>query len=235
MGLLTTDFSYFDQNNHIDFYAVTHPALSVGGDFYDFFMDNGHLCFVIGDVSGKGISGAIMMGVALSLFRSIAHQNATPSYIANYLNQGLSEYNEAEMFVSIFIGKVNLQNGLMTYSNAGHPNPIHMNADRGISFIKLQSEFPLGINAFYSYKEYEYQLGKNNCLLFYTDGVTDSQNCQKEFFSEERLEMVVEKHKLLTPKGLLDEIVKQIYGYKGKCEQTDDFTLLALTLKDFTN
>ncbi|MDR0982854.1 MAG: SpoIIE family protein phosphatase [Culturomica sp.] len=231
MGLLNKDFNYIIENSIIDFYAVTHPAIEVGGDFYDYSMKDDHLYFIVGDVSGKGVSGSIMMGVTISLFRGLNVHNMTPSQIATFLNKNICDYNEADMFVTIFIGKLNISKGHLTFCDAGHPAPIVEKNDGSIEFIKLESDLPLGINKSYVYHDYEYQFKKNEGILLYTDGVTDAQNPDNEFFREERLLQIVKDFKDLPIKDLINKIIEEINTHQNGSEQTDDFTIFAFSNK----
>ncbi|MDL2330415.1 SpoIIE family protein phosphatase [Odoribacter sp. OttesenSCG-928-A06] len=227
MGLLTKNFSPL-ANKDVDFFAATYPVHEVGGDFYDYSISGNHLCFIIGDVSGKGVSASILMGVTMSLFRSIPTKQLHPAYIANFLNQNITAYNEADMFVTIFIGVLNIQTRSMRYCNAGQPAPLILHKERNSTFINTYSDLPLGIDKEHKYEEHKFHFSDGEGVLFYTDGVTDSQNCKKDFFSDERLKSIVTENKNLPSKDLIDKVVANIYEYQGKCEQTDDFTLLSI-------
>lgn len=227
-GLLSRDFMHFPVRNDLDFHAATYPAQLVGGDFYDFYYHENSFYFAIGDVSGKGIPASLLMAVTMSLLRSIPSKNASPSSIVSYVNKNISEYNEAEMFVTLLVGRLNLKTGQLTYCNAGHLSPIIGYPDGRVDILKLHSELPAGILKEQKYTDHKITVPSGAGLVFFTDGVTDAQNCSGDFYSEERLIKLVQNNNYLHPKEFVAEIVEDLKKHKGMCEQTDDYTLFTM-------
>lgn len=130
MGMIPKIFPPYPEREDVDLHAILHPAKEVGGDLYDFFIDNDRLYFVIGDVSGKGIPASLFMAIARSLFRTLAQQATSPAEIMSKMNRSISENNEANMFVTLIIGILDLKTGSLRFCNAGHNPPIIIGARR---------------------------------------------------------------------------------------------------------
>lgn len=228
MGMLPKNFSTFSEKENLDLFAILYPAKAVGGDFYDFFMIGDELYFAIGDVSGKGIPASLLMSYTLSLLRSFSTNPTSPSDIARYLNNRITERNEADMFVTFFIGTLNLKTGLLKYSNAGHMPPVMTYPDRSISFFDIHAELPLGIIKDYTYEEYSYMFSPGSGILLYTDGVTEAENAKNEFYTKERLISIVHTNRELHPREFIKKIMADIQAHVQDYEQSDDLTLLTI-------
>lgn len=226
MSMLPKTYPPFPERNEIDLYAVLYPARQVGGDLYDYFIKNDCLYFAIGDVSGKGIPASLLMASTISLLRTLAPKTDSPAQITHLLNSSISERNEADMFVTLFVGILNLKNGHMQYCNAGHTPPIITFPDHTIAFMDIQSDIPLGILQDYSYQNHDYYFTEGSGILLYTDGVTDAENPEHEFYTSERLSRVVQNYNQLHPQVFIQAILNDIRHYCKEQELSDDLTML---------
>ena len=204
MSMLPKNFPPFP-GHEIGLYAVLYPALQVGGDLYDFFIHENTIFFAIGYVSGKGI---------------------TASQIAYSLNNSIAERNEADMFVTFFIGMLDLRTGVMKYCNAGHTPPVLTSPDRTVAFFEMQSDLPLGILKNHNYQEYTYRFVSGSGILLYTDGVTDAENEKNEFYTRERLLEIVTQNQELHPREFIRSIINDIQSHIKSHELSDDLSML---------
>lgn len=228
MDMVPKKFPPFPERKEIDLYAVLEPAKQVGGDLYDFFIIEDELYFAIGDVSGKGVPASLLMAVTTSLLRSVSLHHISPVEITKFLNNSIFESNEQDMFVTFFIGKLNLKTGELRYCNAGHTSPIITLPNRETSFFEIQSDFPLGIIKDHKYEEYSYRLCPGSGILLYTDGVTDAENTNGEFYTQERLLQMVRTNNNLTPKEFIDLLMTDIKLHIQGAPHTDDLTMLTV-------
>lgn len=226
MGMLPQNFSLFAEKSEVDLYAVLQPARQVGGDLYDFFILEDDLYFAIGDVSGKGIPASLLMSFTISLLRSLSVRHESPAQIATFLNKSITERNETDMFVTFFIGMLNLKTGVLKYCNAGHMPPVMTYPDRSISFFEIHSDLPLGILNGHQYKEYTHTFSSGSGMLLYTDGATDAENEKGEFYTKERLLKVIQANNELHPREFIEKIRNDIRRHVKAYEQSDDLTLL---------
>ncbi|MEG2236887.1 MAG: SpoIIE family protein phosphatase [Akkermansia sp.] len=209
--------------------AILYTAKEVGGDLYDFFLiDEDHLVVVIGDVSGKGIPAALFMTVTQSLQRSITTAYSHPGAIVTELNASLSINNEAEMFVTYFMGILNIKTGVMKYCNAGHCPPYIRKASGDLVCMETTHGLPLAIiPAQYQYSEI--CLAHGDTLILYTDGVTEAFNDEDEMFEPLRLKEAISCALSSDPSHIIDTIISHINDFIQDHEQSDDTTILALT------
>lgn len=229
MAMIPKIFPPFPNLIEIDLYAVLHPAKEVGGDLYDFFMlDDNHICFAIGDVSGKGVPASLFMAVTRTLLRSVAPDLKTAGTIVNSLNKSLSTNNESNMFVTFFLGIIELDSGIMTYTNAGHNPPVLIHPNGDIKVFDTTKDIPVGIFETFSYEEKVIQLSDNDKLFFYTDGVTEAENKEEEFYSEKRLLKCLSANYKLTPKELINKVSDDVALHVNSNEQSDDITVLSI-------
>ncbi len=228
MSMLPKDFPSFPGYPHVELYGVIHPARQVGGDFYDFFLLGDDLYFAIGDVSGKGIPASLLMSYTISLLRSFSFKPTSPSEIARFLNNRITERNENDLFVTFFIGVLNLKTGALNYCNAGHMPPVITYPDRTCSFFDIQADLPLGILTDHSYPEYSYHFSPGSGILLYTDGVTEAENKERAFYTKERLLQIIHRNREQHPREFIKEIMKDIQSHVQAYEQSDDLTLFTL-------
>lgn len=217
------------KNDEYNAYACTYSAKYIGGDFYDCFkLENGNLCMVIGDVSGKGVSAAIFMAMAKTIIRELLKVGKAPAEALNFANNELCESNPEGMFVTVFAGIFDIKTGLLTYANAGHNKPILLN-DK-IDFLNVDSGIALGLFEDSEILEEKIQLSKDQGILLYTDGVTEAVNPKNEFYGEKKfIETLQNKLKNRNnSEEVVNTVVENVYAFFEDREQTDDLTLLAL-------
>lgn len=231
MGMIPKIFPPYPDRNDIDLHAVLQPAKEVGGDLYDFFIDNEHLYFVIGDVSGKGVPASLFMAIARSLFRTLAQQFDSPAKIMTHMNRSISEKNDSSMFITLFIGILDLKTGHLRFCNAGHNPPIIMPANGAPHFLKAKIQVFVGVLEDMEYTEEEMVLEKDSQLFLYTDGVTEAENVSKELYGEEQLMKTlaqVPKHRV---REIVDTVVESVSNHVQQAEASDDLTILLLHYK----
>lgn len=230
MGMLPKTFPAYPERPEFDLYATLISAREVGGDLYDFRLMGDKLYFAVGDVSGKGIPASLVMAITQSMFRTISAQTDSPSRILSVINQSISENNEWNMFVTMFVGILNMDTGELLYCNAGHNAPLFISPQNEVIYLKVKPNLPVGLMNDFNYQEESINLECGSRLLFYTDGVTEAENKVHELFSEQRLEdEVVLSLSVLTSEQLVKQILKAVNAFVGDAEQSDDITLLALS------
>jgi sigma-B regulation protein RsbU (phosphoserine phosphatase) len=233
-SMLPCVFPALPHRSDIDIHASMHPAKEVGGDFYDFFMlDENTLAFVIADVSGKGVSAALFMVIAKTLLKDHAQSGLTPSQVLEIVNNRLCESNGAGMFLTAFLGFVDLQTGKLTFANAGHNPPLIYRKGKGYEWLKTKPKFILAGFPDVKYKDEEDVLNKGDKIYLYTDGVTEALNPAAELYSDPRLldalneQGVGEKN----PKETLEHMSQSIKTFVNGAEQSDDITMMLIELK----
>lgn len=228
MALVPKIFPPFPNRTDMDLYASLIPARAVGGDLYDYFIDGDNLLFCIGDVSGKGIPGALMMAITRSLFRNIAMHENTPAAIAKALNNAISEHNDENMFVTMFIGRCNLKTGELTCCNCGHNPPAVALDGHVFRFMdSLPTNLPIGVVDGFDYAQVITHITPGTQILLYTDGVTEAENSTKELFGDERLLHALSSHES-TPQANIQAVLKHVTDFVRDEEQSDDITLLCI-------
>ncbi len=228
-GILPNIFPPFPERKDIDVFATLDPARDVGGDLYDFFfMDEDHLCFAIGDVSGKGIPASLFMAITRTLFRAKGGVFNDSEEIASEMNKELCRDNENAMFVTFFLGIIELSTGKLFYCNAGHNYPYMISANKKPSQLKETHGIPLGLFVDIDYNSSVIQMNKGDILVLYTDGVNEAFNLQEEAYGDERLEAALEVCANKDLKGMIKCLYGDIKKHTGHAEQSDDITLLVL-------
>lgn len=228
MGMIPKVFPPFPNREDIDLYASLIPAKEVGGDLYDFFIDNEKLYFTVGDVSGKGVPASLLMAVARSLFRNIATRLKDADVILRSLNDSIAETNETGMFVTMFLGVIDLETGRMEYCNAGHNSPV-LHHRGPATFLETTPNIPLGLFEGFEYQKQEVYLKPDTQLFVYTDGVTEAESFTQELFSDERLlKLFKDERPIKTPKEKVEEVLANVQRHALGTEQSDDITLLCL-------
>ncbi len=222
----------FPNRSELDLFATMTPAKEVGGDFYDFFfIDPDRIVFVIADVAGKGIPAALYMMRGKTAIRSLAQQDSSPSEIFHQANLSLCEGNDADMFITSWIGILNLKTGLMQCANAGHEYPILMREDGNFELYKDKHTVALGIFDSIVFKEYTLQLNPGDKVFVYTDGVPEAINHNEEQFGTDRLLDTLNSGKNLPMNELLPFIHKTVDLFANGLDQFDDLTMLGFTLE----
>lgn len=229
MSLLPAVFPTFASRSEFNIYAHLVPAREVGGDFYDFyFLDEDHLCFVIGDVSGKGAPGALLMAVSRTLIKSHAMDDFQPFSILTYVNSELSQNNDSAMFVTSFLGVLNIRTGMLVYCNAGHNPPFIIRSDNTVEKLDDFHGPVIGAMPNLTYKESSVVLRKGDIISLHTDGVTEAMNQEGNLFSENRYEKFLKTNLLNTPQKLIDQVIAEVKLFENGATQADDITMLAL-------
>jgi len=229
MDILPKIFPPFPDRHEFDIYATIEPAKEVGGDLYDFFfMDDDHLCFTVGDVSDKGVPAALFMMVSKTLIKTKATQGLTPETVLTRVNEDLSLDNPSAMFVTLFLGILNIRTGELTYCNGGHNPPyiIHTNGD--MDPMETTNGMALGIMEDFIYQSKTIFLQKGDTIFLYTDGVTEAMNEKKELFSEERLEKKLTPLKEEPVEKMVAGIMEEVKAFSHLVPQTDDITMMVL-------
>ena len=228
MSMVPRIFPAFPNRQDIDLHALMTPAKEVGGDLYDFFVQNERLYFCVGDVSGKGIPASLFMAVTRNLFRIIAQQGHTPEEIATQINLFLCKDNDRGMFVTMFIGMADLKTGHLDFCNCGHNPPI---LDGAFMHLEYDNQ-PLGLweDDIFTGESVDNIKGKQ--LLIYTDGLNEAENPEKKRFGNQRLlDMMAELTKA-TSREVIDKLKEAVEQYRADADQNDDLTLLCLRIKE---
>ncbi|MBF0201521.1 MAG: SpoIIE family protein phosphatase [Desulfamplus sp.] len=231
LGILPKIFPPYPHKEQFDLHAYLKPAREVGGDLYDFFLvDDDHLCISIGDVSGKGVPAALFMVITKTLIKTYSETTMSASEIVTKINDVLSRENPNCMFVTLIVGILNIRTGELKYANAGHNPPLIKSV--GTSFYQKGLSGPLaGAMEGIGYKELSLTLKKGDSLFFYTDGVTEAMNCNKEVFSDARLEAVMNSASCIHAKDIIECVNKEIKSFVGDEPQYDDITMLSLSFR----
>ena len=228
MGMIPKIFPPYPEREDVDLHAILHPAKEVGGDLYDFFIDNDRLYFVIGDVSGKGVPASLFMAIARSLFRTLAQQATSPAEIMSKMNRSISENNEANMFVTLIIGILDLKTGSLRFCNAGHNPPIIIGADGNTTLLKAKIQLFVGVLEDMEYTDEEITLEKNTRLFLYTDGITEAENASKELYGEDRLLSTLAPLGTFDVRIIVDTVVRSVASHVQQAEASDDMTILLI-------
>lgn len=235
-SMLPSIFPAFPNRKDFDIYAVMDPAKEVGGDFYDFFFtDKEHLALVISDVSGKGVSAALFMVIAKILLKNALQAGLPPELALEVVNNQLCENNEADMFVTSFVGVINIKTGNFSYSNAGHNTPfIYKKSENKYDFIDMPKGFVLGGVPKRKYIGRKMYVKPDDVIFLYTDGITESMNTDGNLFTEKRLKSILNRDdvKKLSIKDMIESLKSEVSKFSVGTEQADDITMLAF--KDFT-
>ena len=217
----------------LDLATLLEPAKDVGGDLYDFFMiDAKRLGFVIGDVSGKGLPASLFMAVTQTLTRSIAkHVDAGPGVVAELANNELASVNPEALFVTMLIGVLDLETGLLTLVNAGHDSPWLIHSDSSMTHLDSPPDAggpPICMVDDFPYLAQQAQLIPGDALLMYTDGITEAMNAGNEIYGGERLEKALHQAGTLSAQALIERVRVDVGLHVGTAEASDDMTLLVI-------
>ena len=231
--MLPRIFPAFPERREFDIYASMTPAKEVGGDFYDFFLvDNDHLAMVIADVSGKGVPAALFMVIAKTLLKNAVQMGASPKEALEKVNNQLCENNEAEMFVTVWLGIYEIPSGRLTAANAGHEYPAIRRAGGQFELFKDRHGFVLAGLENARYKEYEMEIGVGDTLFLYTDGVAEATDGANVLYGTDRMLAALNQGQALEPEALLRHVKADIDRFAGAAPQFDDITMLAIQRKD---
>lgn len=229
MHMLSKDFPQLDQ---LDLYATLHPAKEVGGDLYDFYIQNNKLYFVVGDVSGKGVPAALFMAITRSAFRYIIKSGHDMATVISRINDSFAEGNDSNMFVTMFAGCIDLETFEMDYCNAGHNPIIIIHPDQHAEYLHAKANLAAGLFEGFPYSGERMQLEKGCRLVAYTDGVSEAEDTDKNLYGEDRLmdyagKFPAKDSSVEFTEGLLGSVKQFTCGN----EQNDDITVMSILLK----
>ena len=230
MGMLPRGFKTPD---NWELFATLDSAKAVGGDLYDYFyLDERHLCIAIGDVAGKGIPASLFMMVTRTLLRAKATARLPLNQLMTSLNDELCKDNPNEMFVTFFIGIVDLDTGVMEFCNAGHNYPFILHHEGQLHQLKVRNGLPLGIFEHTAYTTSTYAFNPKEILVITTDGITDAVNMSDAFFGETQLTSTLAALTNQDAKAITELLIAEVKRFSRGMEQADDITILALQYKN---
>ncbi len=227
MAMLPKIFPPYPDRSDIDIFATLVPAKEVGGDLFDYFIRDERLFFCIGDVSGKGVPASLVMAVTRSLFRTVSGHEIYPARIITHMNDSMSEGNDSNMFVTFFVGVLDLATGQLRYCNAGHNTPLLLH-DGAAKPIDIVPNLPLGVAGGMRFVQQEMTLPPDSSLFLYTDGLTGAENAGHQLFGEQRLEEAAGKVTALSAHELVESIHDAVRQHVETAPQSDDLTMLCI-------
>lgn len=231
-SMLPKTFPPYPDCDQVEIYGKLTPAKSVGGDLYDFFLRDQKLYFIIGDVSGKGIPASLVMSVTRTLFRTISNHETQPQRIVSQLSDTIAEENQLNMFVTLFIGVIDLTTGEMTYSNAGHDAPYLISTDgKQIGTLPVDSNIPAGVMQGWQYTQQHTTIAQGTTIFLYTDGLTEAEDTAHQQYGQNRITDTLNRHctqTTPTPNTIVNNIIQSVHQFVGNAEQSDDLTLMAI-------
>ena len=230
--MLPNEFPAYPDRHEFDIYASMRPAKEVGGDFYDFFLiDDTHLAVVMADVSGKGIPAALFMMVSKIMIKNQAMTGDGPAKILEVVNDHICANNREEMFVTVWLGILDTETGVLTASNAGHEYPMVMKKGEGFELLKDKHGFVIGGMPGLRHSEYEIRMEKGSKIFVYTDGLAEAQNAADEFYSSERAVNELNVCKNGSPEFIVKWMERSVDKFVADAPQFDDLTMLCLEYK----
>ena len=228
-GMLPEKFPTRADRDDVQLYASLTPAKEVGGDLFDFYFRDEKLFFCIGDVSGKGVPASLFMAMTRAVFRTVVARESLPDRIMTTMNKTIVEMNKAHMFVTLFVGVLDLPTGRLRYCNAGHDAPLLVG--KGVGVLPCESNVPVGFLSSWNYVPQESQIFTGTTILLYTDGLTEAMNADKAQFQMERINDVAAKalaEGQQEPQQLISRMSDAVHQFVGDAEQSDDLTMMAI-------
>ena len=231
---IPTDFPAFPERNDFDIYAVMKPARQVGGDFYNFFMiDDDHLAMYIGDVSDKGIPAALFMMVTNILISDRTYMGGDPAEILSFVNNHLAEYNKTDMFVTVWLGILELSTGKIIATNAGHDDAVIYHKDEdSFRLFKTRHGLIAGTMPNMHYRNFSFELKPGDKLFLYTDGVPEATDSENRLYTIDRMVEDLNRFRHDSPEDILSGIRGCVNEFVGEADQFDDLTMLCIELKE---
>ena len=229
MGMLPEKFPTREDHDDVQLYASLTPAKEVGGDLFDFYFRDEKLFFCIGDVSGKGVPASLFMAVTRSTFRTVSAHESMPDRIVMTMNKAIADMNKTHMFVTLFVGVLDLPTGRLHYCNAGHDAPLLVGA--GVGELPCDANIPVGFMPSWKYTLQEAQIFTGTTILLFTDGLTEAMNANYEQFQMERVNDVAFQalsHGQQEPRQLIAQMTDAVHQFVGDAEQSDDLTMMAI-------
>lgn len=228
-NMLPTNFEEFSENEPFEISASMIPAREVGGDFYDYFkIDEDNIYFVIGDVSGKGIPATLFMVKTMYLIENHLKFDENLSQVVEKVNNLAYERNKEELFVTVWLGKLNLKTGKLSYVNAGHSQPLVKHYSNNFEYLDTRPNLVIGGMEDIKYREYEIDLNAGDMIFLYTDGITEANDNYNEFYGENRLKEIINKNKNEKLNDIIVEVNNDIDKFCNKKELFDDTTMMII-------
>ena len=221
----------FPQRTDLDIYASMTPAKEVGGDLYDYLLEDEILYFCLGDVSGKGVPASLFMAQTIRLFRTLAKQHLMPAAIATQLNNDLTEKNDNGMFVTMFIGQLNLITGQLHFCNAGHNPPVIGGDEHQGSFLEMESNAPIGLWPEIDFIGEEIETIKDRPLFIYSDGLNEAENSKQEQFGDDHILDILRHTKFKDARHVVELMEAEVKRHRADAESSDDMTIMCLKAK----
>ncbi|MBR1547629.1 MAG: SpoIIE family protein phosphatase [Prevotella sp.] len=232
MSMLPKTFPPYPDRSDLDIYGSVTPAKGVGGDLFDFYIRDERLFFCIGDVSGKGVPASLFMAVTRSLFRNVSTHISEPAQIVTALNKAQSEGNETGMFVTLFVGVLDLHTGVLDFCNAGHDDPLLLGSQ--VEEMQCESNIVIGLFPDFEFVQQQATLAPGTTIFLYTDGLNEAEDISHGQFGDDRImdvaRRLLQEHRH-QPQHLVDSMTEAVHAFVGDAEQSDDLTMLAIQYK----
>ena len=229
MSMLPKTFPPYPDRDDVDIYGSLVPAKAVGGDLYDFYIRDEKLFFCIGDVSGKGVPASLVMAVTRSLFRTVSAREANPERIMAHINEAMSDQNDSMMFVTLFVGVLDLPTGKLRYCNAGHDAPLIIADD--VTTLTVEPNLPVGVARDWRFRQQETAMPVGACIFLFTDGLTEAEDATHAQFTMQRVTEVAAqalRQRNAKPEQLVNAMMRAVHLFVGDAEQSDDLTMLSI-------
>ena len=229
MGMLPVKFPTREDRDDVQLYAQLTPAKEVGGDLFDFYFRDEKLFFCIGDVSGKGVPASLFMAMTRSTFRTVSAHESMPDRIVTTMNKTIADMNKNHMFVTLFVGVLDLPTGRLRYCNAGHDAPLLIGV--GVGELPCDPNIPVGFRPQWKYSLQETQIFTGTTIFLFTDGLTEAMDVNKELFQMERVNDVANRvlaKQQQDPRQLISQMTEAVHQFVGDAEQSDDLTMMAI-------
>ena len=230
MAMLPKIYPPYPERDDIDVFGQLTPAKEVGGDLFDFFIRDEKLFFCIGDVSGKGVPASLYMVVTRALFRTISAHESSPEKIISNLNEVTAKDNDSNMFVTMFVGVLDLPTGRLHYCNAGHDAPLLI-GNTGAGMLPVDSNLPVGVMDDWKFSLQETLVDPDTSILLYTDGLTEAENIDHAQFEMSRLKdeaRNLQQERIFAPHKIISHMTDAVHAFVGEADQSDDLTMLAI-------
>ena len=229
MSMLPKTFPPYPERDDVDIFGKLTPAKDVGGDLFDFYIRDEKLFFCIGDVSGKGVPASLVMAMTRSLFRNISLHVSEPNVIVKALNAAVADGNETNMFVTLFLGVLDLHTGVLQYCNAGHNSPLLIGGD--VRTLDCDSNIPIGVMNDWAFTRQEIQMESQSTIFLYTDGLNEAEDTMHAQFGEDRILRVLETQVAqgtIQPETIVTQMNEAVHRFVDNAEQSDDLTMLVI-------
>jgi sigma-B regulation protein RsbU (phosphoserine phosphatase) len=216
--------------SQLDISGFLQPARFVGGDLYDYYVRDNKLIFCIGDISGKGVPAAMLMSISHSLFRTVSAHVIDPGRIVNALNDSISDNNPDCMFLTLFLGVIDLESNVLSYCNAGHNPPVWIHGGQ-VKFIDSEPDMILGVETGVDYNTHQLQMNDGDTLFLYTDGLSEAENVWENLFGEQKILEIAGAFGKITAEEQIGIMLDAVRDFVGEAEQSDDLTMLAISFR----